>query len=106
MLTRIHEREPANEKTLCLLLKYCLSRGRIDEARVYIGRLKELSADPTNTLPWELEIAFGERDWGRLQTLLERLRRNHFPDPELRALRRFWLKRDEPSQRHEDRKGR
>jgi hypothetical protein len=96
VLNKIHEREPANEKILCLLVKYCISNNRLNEARQRVAKLKELSRDSASTLPWELEISFVDRDWRALHTVLEKLRREHQQDPRLRELYAFWFQRQQP----------
>jgi hypothetical protein len=93
LLTEVHQRQPADEKILCLLLKYCISNGRIKDARKYLGKLREVNCGAADTVPWELEIAFIGRDWQAFQALLEKLKEDHSRDPKFRELYSFWSQR-------------
>jgi HEAT repeats len=82
--------EPDNEKLLCLLLKFCLRAGDIDQARIHLRALQKLAPSPDVTLPWELALCFEDRDWPSLKEMLTSLRRNHSQDPQLMKIYNFW----------------
>ena len=85
--------EPANEKVLCLLLKFCILARYIDQAKTHLIALKKLAAGPEVTLPWELELRFESRDWQSLGEMLTTIRRNHSQDPQLMKTYNFWHQR-------------
>ena len=82
--------EPANQKVLCLLLKFSILGRYIDQARTYLISLKKLAPSPEVTLPWELELHFESRDWQSLSERLTTIRRSHSQDPHLMKIYNFW----------------
>ncbi len=82
--------EPASEKVLCLLLKFCILAGDIAGAERHLMALKKLAPSPDVTLTWELEIHFENRDWQSLSAMLTTIRRSHSHDPQLMKVYNFW----------------
>ncbi len=90
LLAQQHEREPLNEKVLCLLVKFALKNNDLARAQSCLELLKNTTRDPEAVLPWELELTFARRDWERLATLLDRLKSNPLSTSRFRRLLEFW----------------
>jgi hypothetical protein len=90
LLSQLLVVEPANERVLCLLLKFCILARYIDQAGTYLVALKKLAPRPDVILPWELELYFEARNWQLLSELLTTIRRSHSQDPPLMKIYNFW----------------
>jgi hypothetical protein len=90
LLSQLLVVEPANERVLCLLLKFCILARYIDQAGTHFVALKKLAPRPEVILPWELELHFEARHWQLLSELLTTIRRSHSQDPHLMKIYSFW----------------
>ncbi|MBI5801680.1 MAG: tetratricopeptide repeat protein [Verrucomicrobia bacterium] len=82
---------PDNTAVRFLLVKCSLKAGRLDQARAGIQFLRKKGWQPEVLVPWEVEIAFLERDWELLSTTLKKLDVSGATPAVLRGPMEFWL---------------
>ena len=82
--------EPAHEKVLCWLLKFCIMARDIEQAKSHLRALKKLAPRTDVMLRWELELSFEDRDWQSLGEVLATIRNSHAQDSQLMTAYNFW----------------
>lgn len=81
---------PENSHVAMLQLRYALRQRDAKRAARAVEKLSSLPVDDQMVLPWQIELAFQQRDWKRMRELLRRFVSRGYMNPRIEQLARFW----------------
>lgn len=81
---------PSNSHIALLQLRYSLRQRDTERAVKALEKLKSFSMDEQMVLPWQAELAYQQRDWKSMRSLLGRFLSRGYMNPRIEQLAKFW----------------